>query len=121
MTPKDNNLYLLHIIEAILKIELYTADGEEGFLSDYKTQDAVYKNLEVIGEAANRLSKSFRDENTAVSWRDAIDCRNYIVHNYDGVDPVKIWETVSTYLPPFKIEICKLMPNWEDYKHHFKI
>lgn len=91
---KDDRLYLLHIRECLQRIELFTADGREAFLSDVKTQDAVLRNLHTLSESAGRLSQEFRGRFTQVDWRDIAAFRNVIVHDYLGVDLPLIWEIV---------------------------
>ena len=56
---KDPKLYLVHIFECIEKIERYIADGQEAFQADIKTQDAVVRNFEIIGEAAKRFLMTY--------------------------------------------------------------
>lgn len=55
---KDNRVYLLHIRDHILN---YTAAGRDSFFADRRTQDAVIRNLEIIGEATKRISPSLKD------------------------------------------------------------
>lgn len=59
---KDRRLYLIHIAEAIDRIQEYTADGREAFMGDAKTQDAVMRNFEIIGEAAKRVPDELREQ-----------------------------------------------------------
>jgi uncharacterized protein with HEPN domain len=58
---KDDRIYLLHVRDAIQYTVSYTAAGKEGFFSDRKTQDAVVRNLEVIGEAIKRVSLTLKE------------------------------------------------------------
>lgn len=66
---KENRLYLMNIQDCIRQIELYTAGGYDEFLRNRMIQDAVIRNLEIIGEATKRLSPEFRAENNEISWR----------------------------------------------------
>jgi len=66
---KDQRLYLIHIKECIEKIEQYTEDGELSFSNDPKTQDAVIRNFEIIGEAVKCLSEDTRQTVSEIPWR----------------------------------------------------
>ena len=66
---KDEKLYLINIMECIERIESYTKDGREAFMTDGKTQDAVVRNFEVMGEAAKRVSEEIRRCAPDVPWQ----------------------------------------------------
>lgn len=108
---KDNLLYLKHILEAINNIEEFVKDiGDlSDFIKDKKTKDAVLRNFEVIGEAAKNLDEEFINNNTSVEWDKVIGMRNFIIHEYFGVDLEIVWETIKKDLPLFKQEIEKLL------------
>lgn len=88
-------LHLTHIIEAGEAIVEYTAGGREEFRQDRKTRDAVVRNLEIIGEAAKRLSDTLRSENTQVPWRDIAGLRDIVIHQYDYVDYNEVWRIIE--------------------------
>lgn len=73
MTKRDR-LYLTHIVECADRIESYTAEGKEAFLTDTKTQDAVLRNLEVIAEASKRLSDEAKAVHPDIEWRGSWPC-----------------------------------------------
>ena len=83
---KDLRVYLAHILECIQKIERYTADGKDRFMSDAMVQDAVLRNLEVIGEATKRLDDDYRREHPQIPWRAVAGLRDVLIHQYEGVD-----------------------------------
>jgi uncharacterized protein with HEPN domain len=66
---KDPRLYLAQILERIDRIKEYTASGKQAFFADRRTQDAVIRNFEVIGEAAKRIPEDYRKEQPALPWR----------------------------------------------------
>ena len=66
---KDDRIYLLHILDAIRQIVEYTAAGKESFFADRKTQDAVVRNLEIIGEATKRVSLSLKTAHPDIAWK----------------------------------------------------
>ena len=65
---------------------------------DDKTIDAVVRNFEIIGEAANRIDPDFRDNNPEIEWKRIRGFRNRIVHDYFGIDYEIVWSIVETYL-----------------------
>ncbi len=77
---KDDKLYLIHILECAERIVEYTRGGREEFLSDSKTQDAVIRNFEIIGEAAKRVSDEVRGLAADIPWRRIGGLRDILVH-----------------------------------------
>ena len=81
--------YLEPILEAISRINRYVADGgKHAFLQDEKTQDAVIRNLEIIGEAATKLSPELKTKHDEIPWGDIAGMRNRLIHGYFAVSPV---------------------------------
>lgn len=97
---KDPRVYLAHMLECIERVELYTRDGHEAFLASPMAQDAVIRNLEVIGEAAKRVSDNFRLSHPEIPWRGMAGLRNVLIHDYEGVDANQVWRVVEGELPP---------------------
>lgn len=94
--PRDRAT-VLDIVLACRRIQRFTTGlSRDGFLSDEKTQSAVLHQLLLIGEAAKRVSDSFRAAHTAVPWRDMAGMRDRLVHQYDAVD---LDETIQTEVP----------------------
>ena len=102
---KDNRPYLLHIRDAILRILGYTRRGKRAFLSDTKTQDAVIRNLEVIGEAAKNVSADIRERHGSIPWKLMAGMRDKMIHEYFGVDLQIVWTVVSKELPKLLREV----------------
>jgi len=96
---------LLDILDAIHKIERYVSQGEDTFFGDELYKVWVIYHLLIIGEAANHLSKTLKEQHPSVPWSDIVDMRNVLVHQYFGIDQRQIWETVQIDLPPLKKEI----------------
>jgi uncharacterized protein with HEPN domain len=105
---KDDKLYIIHIQESIELIFQYTTEGRGFFLRDRKTQDAVVRNLEIIGEAAKRVSEKTRSLSTSVQWKRIAGLRDVLIHQYEGVDLEKVWSVVEKELPILKESIRKL-------------
>ena len=79
---KDDRIYLLHIRDAIRHIVEYTATGKESFFADRKTQDAVVRNLEIIGEATKRVSLSLKAAHPDIAWKPIAGMRDKLIHDY---------------------------------------
>jgi len=100
---KDNKVYLQDILKAVLKIEEYTKGYDyERFLQDSVKQDAVIRQLEIIGEAANRISEDFLKDYPDFPLKEAIRMRNFLIHGYDEVDIKVVWKTIKEDIPILK-------------------
>lgn len=109
MSERSAVLLLDDILEAAAKIAAYTAGmNREDFISSSIAADAVVRNLEIIGEAANRLPAEFTDKHPEIEWRKIIGLRHRIVHDYFGVDLDIIWAIISRNLPGFASQISTL-------------
>ncbi len=100
MSKRHPALLIEDIIESSGKILEYT-DGMtfDEFTADGKTVDAVIRNFEIIGEAANRLPEDFKQEHSTVDWHKIRGFRNRIVHDYMGIDYSIVWEIKNNFLP----------------------
>jgi len=85
--PREYRAYLKDIAEAIDSIETYTANlSFEKFKADKLIQDAVVRNLEIIGEAANHIPKKIINTVPEVEWKKITGLRNLLIHEYFGID-----------------------------------
>ena len=92
---KDPMVYIDDIRDSIEAIKRYTASlAKEDFFSSTEKQDAVYRRLEVIGEAANRLPEEFRNQYPLIPWNKIVGMRNVLIHDYDSIDLDLVWETI---------------------------
>ena len=93
MSERDLILLLEDIRDAARKILNYT-NGMlfEVFLADDKTIDAVVRNFEIIGEAANRVPENFKTDHPEIEWRGMAGLRNRIIHEYFGVNYAIVWK-----------------------------
>ncbi|MBN2423661.1 MAG: DUF86 domain-containing protein [Calditrichaceae bacterium] len=99
MSKRETLLLLDDMFQAAQKIKRYTKDLDfDSFLNDEKTMDAVVRNFEIIGEAANRIDQDFKDKNPEIEWKRIRGFRNRIVYDYFGVDYEIVWEIVETYI-----------------------
>ena len=106
---KDDRVYLIHIHECIERIERYTQGGEEAFLTDTRTQDAVLRNLHTLSESTQRLSQALKTSHPEVDWRGIAGFRNILVHDYLGVNLALVWEMVERDLQDLKAKIQDIM------------
>lgn len=105
--------YLRHILEAIRRIHLYVEDmAEVKFLEDAKTQDAVIRNFEIIGEACRNIDchhPEFTQKHPEVPWGFAYEMRNALAHGYFKVDLEIVWKTIHQDLPYLAEQIGTLL------------
>jgi uncharacterized protein with HEPN domain len=101
---KDDKLYLTHILECIENIEDYTRDGYSAFIQDKKSQDAVIRNFEIMGEATKRISQDLKQAHPDTPWRDMAGFRDVLIHDYARVVLGVVWDAVLE-LPKLKREI----------------
>lgn len=100
--------WLLDILEAIEKIEARLPKNKEVFFADEMLQVWVVHHLQIIGEAAARLSPEIRNEGSTIPWLDIVGLRNFIVHQYFGIDYHEIWTVVTQELPVLKETVMLL-------------
>jgi uncharacterized protein with HEPN domain len=106
-----DDTYLVDILESA-KIALdyiFDKDWEE-FYEDIQCQDAVVRRIEIIGEAARRVSQETRDQYPQIPWREMTSMRNLVIHEYDVVDISQVWDTVQNKLPSLIEELSKIVP-----------
>ena len=101
MTERDR-LFVGHVLDAIAAIESFTAEGRLYFLSDLKTQSAVVRQIEIIGEAVKNLSAELVASETAVPWRLIAGTRDRLIHGYFKIDLDAVWSMIEQDLPPLK-------------------
>lgn len=106
-----DTMYLSHILQAITRIRSYTADGKDAFAADTKTQDAVIRNFEIIGEAVKRMDKSAKDRRPEIPWRRIAGLRDVLIHDYMGVDVDEVWNVVEHHLPSLQAAVEHLLAN----------
>ena len=106
MSKRQPALLIEDIIESGNKILDYTKElSFEDFVNDSKTVDAVIRNFEIIGEAANRLPEDFKDQHASIDWHRIRGFKNRIVHDYFGIDYSIVWEVKSFFSPESNISV----------------
>jgi len=106
---KDERAYFLHVRDAVDRILSYTAGGRESFLRDSKTQDAVIRNLEIIGEAVKQVSEATRAAYADVPWKRIAGMRDKMIHEYFGVNLDLVWEVVERELPTLRSRVDEIL------------
>lgn len=97
---KDDKIYIEHILQSIDSINIYLADKDHrSFSEDYLTQDAVVRQLEIIGEATKRISIGLRDLNPDIPWSDMAGMRDILIHDYIDIDIDIVWKTATESIP----------------------
>ena len=108
---KDPLVYIDDIRDSIEAIKRYTAGlSKEEFFGLTEKQDAVYRRLEIIGEAANRLPDKFTSQYSRTPWHKIIGMRNVLIHEYDSIDLDRVWETIQKDIPKLEVYI-KSIPS----------
>jgi uncharacterized protein with HEPN domain len=106
---KGDRVYLEHILGAVRRIEEYTSSGREPFFQTPMIQDAVMRNLEIIGEAVKQLSPDLRARCSSVPWSRIAGMRDVLIHQYFGVDLGTVWNTVERRLSELKRAVASLL------------
>jgi uncharacterized protein with HEPN domain len=102
--------YLEHMLEAIARIRRYVGRKRRaGFLRDALLQDAVIRNIEIIGEAASRVSPEFAARHAKIPWRDIVGMRHRLIHGYLKVNLETVWKVVERDLPALAPKLRALL------------
>lgn len=106
-----DDTYLVDILEsAKIALDYVLGKSWDEFYKDIQCQDAVVRRIEIIGEAARRVSQESRDRYPQIPWREMTSMRNLVIHEYDVVDINQVWDTVRNKLPSLIEEIAKIVP-----------
>lgn len=98
-----DEFYQKHILESIDKIKHFISGiNYNGFEKDQLIQSAVVRELEIIGEAAKRLSEEFKNKYKQINWLEIVGMRNKLIHDYFEVDWEIVWKTLVDDLPKLK-------------------
>jgi len=106
---KDDRPYVGHILEAVDRLVVYGNEGEETFRRDLKTQDAIIRNLQVMGEAVKKVSAETRAAHPEIPWRDIARMRDRVVHDYFGISLDIVWDVIQNHVPPLREKLARLL------------
>jgi len=113
MLPREIN-YLLDVLEAARLLQTFVEGVDwDTFENDLMRRAAVMRQLEIMGEAARRLSEETRLELSEIPWRQIIGMRNRLIHGYDEVDLAIVWDSVQNDLPPLIAQLEQVVPTEE--------
>ena len=105
---KSDRVLVNHILASIKSVEEYTAGlTKEEFLSNFLVQDAVSRNIEIIGEACSKVSKEAKEKHSEIPWGDIVAMRNILIHEYFRADSETVWNVVQRDIPLLKIKYSK--------------
>ena len=112
MMQRDDRVYLQHILDAATRISEYLKGiGEAEFQESNLLQDGVIRQIQIVGEAAKRVSRDFCNQYPAVPWRDIAGMRDKLVHDYFGVDVGMVWVTAKDDLPELRKQVAEILAN----------
>ena len=101
---------LKHILGAISEIESYTKDSTfKKFSKSSMMEYATIKQLEIIGEAANHLSKQLKEKYSNIEWREIVGLRNILIHEYFGVDEKVVGGIITKDIPELRIQVIRIL------------
>jgi uncharacterized protein with HEPN domain len=117
MNNKERNLFRLgHIRDCINKVE-YLSDklySYDNFEKQWVEQDAIIRNLEIIGEASAHISDDLKAQYPDVAWKEMRGMRNFVTHQYFGVELSDIWNTAVNDIPVLKKQIGHIIDDLEE-------
>lgn len=109
MSGKDISIFIEHILESIKNIESFTKGiSDESFLKNREKQNAVVRELEIIGEAVKNIPNTFKNKYPEIPWKDIAGTRDKIIHHYFGVDLNIVLEIIKKDIPELKEEMQKI-------------
>jgi uncharacterized protein with HEPN domain len=111
---KDERLYLEDLLARITMIEEFTAEGQEAFMTSLKTQEAVIRCFEVMGEVVKRLPADKLAAYPHIPWKQLAGFRDFLIHNYDRVNLEIVWKAVQNDLQPLKITAQAMLDALDD-------
>jgi uncharacterized protein with HEPN domain len=106
----DTQKYLNDLLEHLNIIQEFTADGREAFTQDLKTQFAVIRAYEIVGEIIKRLPQELLDTQPEIEWTAIKGFRDFLAHNYDRVKVSIVWGSVEK-LPELRNAVEKIMAH----------
>jgi len=110
MSSRADRDLLGDILEALRRAETYSAgQSYDQFLADTKTQDAVIRTLEIVGEATKGLSPALRERHPEIPWKNMAGLRDKLIHDYFGVNIDIVWEIVRDELPSLSVQVAGIL------------
>jgi uncharacterized protein with HEPN domain len=109
---KDDRIRLRHMLDAAHEAVTFVQHETRASLdSDRKLLLALVKDIEIIGEAASRVSEAFQQTSSEIPWARIVGMRNRLIHAYFDIDRETVWKTITEDLPPLIAELEKILPS----------
>ena len=110
IAPRDLT-YIGHMLDSIVRVRQFVGRKRSaGFLRSRLVQDAVIRNIEIIGEAAGQLSPTLIAGHSSIPWRKIVGMRHRLIHGYVQVDLHTVWEVIARDLPVLEKNLLALVP-----------
>jgi len=112
MSEKDDLIFIEHILESISAIKEFSKNlSKEELISNRLKHNAIVREIEIIGEAVENISKNLKDKHPEIEWKDIADTRDKMIHHYFGIDFNIIWAIIKKDIPKLEIQIKKIEEN----------
>ena len=110
MSERNDRELLEDIIECISRITAYTEHvNYDDYQRDYKTQDAVIRNIEIIGEAVKSLSDGLKNRCPGIQWKNIAGTRDKLIHDYFGVNIDIVWSIAKEEIPLLALKLKDIL------------
>jgi uncharacterized protein with HEPN domain len=114
VSGKDPNVFLAHARDCLERISEYAADGEQVFLTDRRTQDAILRNLEIVGQCIKDAGiEHLASLDASIDWRVVGDFRNVLAHAYLSIKAEMVWAIIQNETPRLNNALKKILENWQ--------
>ncbi len=121
MSKRGDKEYLKDILIACENILQYKEGYDFNmFINDRRTQDAIIRNIEIIGEAVKNISESLKEKYVNVEWKEIAKTRDKIIHSYFGIDLDIIWDIINVDIPKLKAQVKEIIKS-EEFNHELSI
>lgn len=105
---RNNKLYLIHIAECLARINRYLIQGKVDFMENQMIQDAVLRNLEMMGESIKQLPQEWKETEPRIEWVKIGNFTNILADDYLGIDLETVWFIIENYLPDLEQAIKRI-------------
>lgn len=111
---KNPLIFIIHILDSIKNVEIFMKNiPKEVFIKHREKQNAVIREIEIIGEAVANIPKEFRDAHPEISWKEIVGTRDKMIHHYFGVNLDIVWDIIKKDLPELKLKILRIKQDLE--------
>ena len=111
---RDDEVHLRHVLDSPGAIQAYIVGGRDGFFGDRKTQKATIRELQELAESCQRLSAQLKDRHPEIPWKDIAGFRNVLVHDYLGLNLSRVWNIITSDLPPLRTAVRAMLAGIEE-------